>query len=60
MAGRPKKSDDKPNTDWLKNYKRIRKDWGDVNPSTKVSKNKKKYNRKKEDKKWRKEVNGSV
>ena len=38
-------------------YKKVRRGWGDVDPRTKVLKSKKKYNRKKEKQKWKKEIN---
>ena len=37
-------------------YRKIRKTWGDVDPRTKVLQSKKKYNRKKEKHKWKKEI----
>ncbi len=50
----------KSTTDLVERYKRVRKGWGDITPYTKVKESKKRYNRKKENKKWRKEVNASI
>ena len=41
-------------------YKKTRKDWGEIDPRTKVKDSQKKYNRKKEKQKWQKEIDGAV
>lgn len=37
-------------------YKKVRKDWGNVKPFTKVKQSYKQYNRKKEKQNWKKEI----
>jgi hypothetical protein len=44
----------------IKTYRKIRKDWGKIKPATRVEKNKKSYNRNKENREWRKELDGSI
>ncbi len=39
-------------------YKKTRKDWGNIDPRTTVKDSAKKYNRNKEKKKWKKEIDG--
>ena len=60
MARQEKKPKDKWAIDWLETYKKVRKDWGVTDPRTKIKQSKKKYNRRKEKLKWKKELDDSV
>jgi len=56
MSRQAKKPKDKWTVDFLESYKKVRKSWGAIDPRTTVKKSKKKYNRKKENQKWKKEL----
>lgn len=60
MSRRGKKLGNKQTLTWLEIEKRVRKDWGQISPVTKIKKSKKKYNRKKEKKDWNKNIDISV
>lgn len=49
MAKKKKKRKKKKTTNY-EIYKTIRKDWGEINPTTKIVESKKKYNRKRDSK----------
>jgi len=44
---------------WYDSYKKIRKKWY-IKPVTKIKESDKKYNRKKEKKKWKKAINEEI
>jgi len=59
MSLQENESDDLDKIDRIKIYKKVRKNWGGLNPSTKI-KTKKRYNRNKENKQWRMDIDESV
>ena len=54
---KPRDKKDKWTIYFLESYKKVRKSWGVTDPRTTVKQSKKKYNRKKEKQKWKKDLN---